>query len=178
MQRTLHVSVYLLALLAGLLCGGCIAPVQHRPNAGLLGELGFEEAATEFAILVNGLRSPQVHDTRVDERGFSYAYAGGVSLYWGAVPIADGLAHVGWRQIRRVDVYENAKAFLIGPGNRRIGHEYLFHTVSEATRFADLIASFQAGPPPQPPRRRELSEAERSPWAEEERQRRRSGAPR
>lgn len=173
MQRT----VYALAFLTSLLCGGCIAQVPHRPNPNLVAELGFEEAALEFEGLVNGLRSPQAFETRVDDQGFSYGYAGGVSLYWGAVPIADGGALILWREIRRVDVYENAKAFLIGARNRRIGHEYLFHTVTEATRFADLVASFKAGPPPEPARSQGESEVERSPWAEEERQRR-SGAPR
>lgn len=177
MQRT----VYLLAFVVSLLCGGCIAKVPHQPNAQVVAEVGFDEAAREFEDLVNGLRVPQAFETRVDWRGFSYHYAGAVSLYWGAVPIADGLADIAWTHIRRVDVYENAKAFLIGSRNQRIGHEFLFHTVAEATRFADLVASFKAGPPAEAPPKRELSEAERSPWAEEEREReaeRRSGAPR
>ena len=173
MKRT----IYVLALLSSLLFSGCIAPVPHQPNPNLIGELGFEQAAAEFEELMNGLRSPQAFDTHVNTRSFAYHYAGGVSLYWGAVPIADGAARILWEEIQRVEVYENAKAFLIGSGNRRIGHEYLFHTVGEATRFSDLVASFKAGPPPEAAPRREPSEAERSPWAEEERQRR-SGAPR
>jgi len=172
MQR----AVYLLAFLSSLLVGGCIAQVPHRPNPNLIGELGFEAAAAEFEELMNGLRAPQAFDTHVNTRSFAYHYAGGVSLYWGAVPIADGAARILWQEIQRVDVYENAKAFLVGSGNRRIGHEYQFHTLGEATRFSDLVASFKAGPPEGGPQR-ELSEEERSPWAEEESSRR-SGAPR
>lgn len=169
-------TVYAIALLASFLFSGCIAQVPHSPNPNLLGELGFQEAAAEFEELMNGLRKPQAFDTHVDVASFEYHYAGAYSLYWGAVPIGDGVAQILWDEIKRVDIFENGKAFLFGAGNRRVGHEgYLFHSVAEATRFSDLIASFRAGPPAESGGA--PSEAEQSPWAEEERQHR-SGAPR
>ncbi|MBL4850591.1 MAG: hypothetical protein JKY65_34165 [Planctomycetes bacterium] len=182
MKRSFACSLSVLAIL--FFSSGCIPKVSFTPNAGLIEELGYRQAVANLEATLTGVRSPSVLDVEVDSEGFVYRYAGAISLYWGAIPIADGSLRVLFSDIARMDLYSNAKVFLINAHGQRIGHEYLFESVDDGRYFCDLIESFKTGPGERlvdepPPAGRPLSEAEQSPWAQEERDSTsRSGAPR
>ena len=172
MKRSAACSLTL--LLASLLfSSGCIPRVAYTPNAKLIEQIGYRQAVVNFRALLSGARSPSAFDVEVLGWSFAYRY-GGYGVYLGEAPGSRGSLQILFSEISRADLYVNAKVFLINAGGQRVGHEYLFESVEDGKYFCDLIASFKAsGPQEEPPaearQERPLSEAEQSPWAEEER---------
>ncbi|MGE0708533.1 MAG: hypothetical protein AB7N76_23120 [Planctomycetota bacterium] len=148
-----------LLALCCLVAPGCIAKVPYAPNGGLVEELGEEQAVLEFRDLLTArLQSPAIVAVEVTDKAFIYRYVGAHTFYWGALAVGDATLRILFDTIARVDLYENHKAFMIDGGEQRVGHELLFHTMDDARRFADFIASFKTrpigggpAPRPQPP---------------------------
>lgn len=146
----------LLGLLLGIaLTSGCIAQVPYSPKAGLLDELGSEQAEVEFRdLLTTRTQSPEIYEVEVNRGGFVYRYAGGIYVGW--APVADGSVRVLFSTVNTVDIYENRKVFMVDAGGQRIGHEMVFASLEDCFRFADFLVSYRTGPS----RRRDQGAAE------------------
>lgn len=166
--------VRVLALLALLLCSGCIAQVPYSPNTTLLESLERGQVEQElYDLLTSRTQSPQIFQVELNSAGFTYRYAGGVYVGWGATYQGEGVVRILYDEVARIDLYENNKAFLYNAAGARLGHEFLFTALDDCRRFADYLASFRyAG------QRREAAERRAGPPAGQDPAPRAEGAPR
>lgn len=130
-------ALLLIALL--LPVSGCVSLVQRQPNTGLVDELGAGEARKQLKITSSRARDPQIVNVEFDDVGFIYTYNHLAPMT--LIPIQAKMS-VLYDNLERLDLYENARVFLIGTG----GHEMsaiTFGSLGDAERWVDLVLSLK-----------------------------------
>lgn len=130
----------LVASLALCALSGCVAPLPHSPNTGLVGELGRDAAESRLRDLMVRARAPRITNAEVQDDAVVYE-ATGLSPWW--YTPHQGKAAVLFSALARIDLYENARTFLYDAAGRELS-VILHNNVEDGREFIDLMMSFQA----------------------------------
>jgi hypothetical protein len=129
----------LLPLLLVVLLQGCIAQIAYTPNDAMLEQLGPDAAEEEFAKVLKRSRTPEVREVTVELDNYTYKWRGQAGP--AGVYAHDGDRAIYFRNITRVDIYENFRVFVFN--NDLLLADYLFTSLGDGQRFADLVWSFK-----------------------------------
>jgi len=118
---------------------GCVAPLPHSPNTGLVSELGRDAAESRLRDLLVRARAPRITNAEVQDDAVVYE-ATGLSPWWYT---QQGKAAILFSALARIDLYENSRTFLYDAAGRELS-VILHNNVEDGREFIDLMMSFQA----------------------------------
>jgi hypothetical protein len=135
-------------LWAGYLAG-CVKVVPRQPNTKAVEELGVDAAKQRLQEVLTRAVDPRIAVVAVADDSLRYKWDQPIQGWYG-VPAGSvqNETQIFFRNIARMEVYENNKVFVYGPGGRI--DQILFPSQADAFQFHDLLESFRMRPAPPP----------------------------
>ena len=128
-------------LWAGYLAG-CVKVVPRQPNTKAVEELGADAAKRRLEEVMTRAIEPRIAVVAVADDSLRYKWDQPIQGWYG-VPAGSvqNETQIFFRNIDKLEVYENNKVFVYGPGGRI--DQILFPSQADAFQFHDLLESFR-----------------------------------
>jgi hypothetical protein len=135
-------------LWAGYLAG-CVKVVPRQPNTKAVEELGADAAKQRLQEVMARAVDPRIAIVTVADDSVRYRWDQPIQGWYG-VPAGSvqNETQILYRNIDRMEVYENNKVFVYGPAGRI--DQILFGNQADAFQFHDLLESFRTYKPATP----------------------------
>ena len=143
-----------LCILSAAYIVGCVKVVPRQPNTKAVEELGADTAKQRLQEVMTRAVDPRIAVVTVADDSLRYRWDQPIQGWYG-VPAGSvqNETQIFFRNIDRMEVYENNKVFVYGPAGRI--DQILFGNQQDAFQFHDLLESFRtykpAAPPTNPP---------------------------
>jgi len=125
---------------------GCVKVVPRQPNTKAVEELGVDAAKQRLQEVLTRAVEPRIAVVAVADDSLRYKWDQPIQGWYG-VPAGSvqNETQIFFRNIERMEVYENNKVFVYGPGGRI--DQILFSSQADAFQFHDLLESFHTYKP-------------------------------
>jgi hypothetical protein len=138
-----------LCILSAAYIVGCVKVVPRQPNTKAVEELGADTAKQRLQEVMTRSVDPRIVGVTVADDSVRYRWDQPIQGWYG-VPAGSvqNETQIFFRNIDRMEVYENNKVFVYGPAGRI--DQILFGNQADAFQFHDLLESFRTYKPATP----------------------------
>ena len=130
-------------ILVGAYLAGCVKVVPRQPNLKVVEEVGAEDAKKRLGEVMTRSADPRISVVDATDDGVRYRWDQVIQGWYG-IPAGtvQNETQIFFKNIEKIEVYENNNVFVYGPGGRI--DKVLFSAQQDAFLFHDLLESFRA----------------------------------